>query len=94
MFWETTPSEPGNIGNQCKVGDHCCIDSGVITGGNVTIGEQCFIGLGAIIRDNIKIADRCFIGAGAVVIKDTEPDSVYVGNPARRLDKTSLEVTS
>lgn len=83
-----------NIGHHSVVGNHCFIASGVVTGGNVMIGERCFIGLGAVIRDNVNIADRTFIGAGAVVVKDTEPDGVYIGNPARRIEKTSLEVTS
>lgn len=82
-----------NIGHHSIVGNHCFIASGVVTGGNVHIGEQCFIGLGATLRDNIHIAPRCLIGAGAVVLSDTEPDGVYVGNPARRISKTSLEAT-
>ena len=82
-----------NIGHHSTIGDHTFIASGVITGGEVSIGEQCFIGLGAVLRDGVNIAERCFIGAGAVVVKDTEADGVYVGNPARRLDKSALEVT-
>lgn len=82
-----------NIGHHSSVGDHSFIASGVITGGNVSIGRNCFIGLGAVIRDGVRIADRSFIGAGAVVTADTEADAVYVGNPARRAGKTSLEVT-
>ncbi len=82
-----------NIGHHSSVGAHTFIASGAVTGGNVTIGEQCFIGLGAVIRDNIKIADRTFIGSGAVVLRDTEPDCVYIGNPARKIEKTAMEVT-
>lgn len=82
------------VGHHSAVGSHSFIASGVITGGNVKIGEQSFIGLGAVIRDNITIAERSFIGAGAVVIADTEPDGVYVGNPARKLpNRTSFDVT-
>ncbi len=82
-----------NIGHHGVVEDHCFIATGVITGGNVHIGEQCFIGLGAILRDGVRIAPRCLIGAGAVVMADTEPDGVYVGMPARRLEKSSMEAT-
>ena len=82
-----------NIGHHSIIGNHSFIASGVVTGGNVTIGERCFIGLGAVIRDNVKIADRTFIGAGAVVVKDTETDGVYIGNPARKIKKTAMEVT-
>lgn len=83
-----------NIGHHTRIGDHTFVASGVVTGGNVTIEERCFIGLGAVLRDGIRIGARCFIGAGAVVNSDTEPDGVYAGNPARKLVKTSLEVTS
>ncbi|PKM30358.1 MAG: transferase [Gammaproteobacteria bacterium HGW-Gammaproteobacteria-11] len=82
-----------NLGHHSTVGDHCFIASGVTTGGNVSIGQRCFIGLGAVLRDGVRIADRCFIGAGAVVISDTEEDGVYVGNPAKKMAKTSAEVT-
>lgn len=82
-----------NIGHHSVVGDHCFVSSGVVTGGKVQIGEQCYIGLGAVLRDNIRISPRCLIGAGAVVLADTEPDGVYVGNPARRIEKTSMEAT-
>jgi sugar O-acyltransferase (sialic acid O-acetyltransferase NeuD family) len=81
-----------NIGHHSVVGSHAFVASGVTTGGNVTIGKRSFIGVGAVLRDNVAIGERCFVGAGAVVIRNTEPDSVYVGNPARRLDKRSLEV--
>lgn len=83
-----------NIGHHGRIGSHCFIASGVVTGGRVKMGERCFIGLGAVIRDGVTLGPRCFIGAGAVVLADTEPDSVYVGNPARKLDKNSLDLTA
>jgi sugar O-acyltransferase (sialic acid O-acetyltransferase NeuD family) len=82
------------IGHHTDIQDNCFIASGVITGGNVIIEKNCFVGLGAIIRDGVKLGARSFIGAGSVVIKDTEPDCVYVGNPAKKLDKNSFEITT
>jgi sugar O-acyltransferase (sialic acid O-acetyltransferase NeuD family) len=82
-----------HVSHHCVISDHSFVAAGVTMGGNVVVGQRCFIGLGAVIRDGIKLADRSFIGAGAVVVGDTEPDGVYVGNPARRLEKTSLAVT-
>jgi acetyltransferase-like isoleucine patch superfamily enzyme len=81
------------IGHHGIVGRHSFVASGVVMGGYVKIGERSFVGLGAVLRDGITIGERCFIGAGAVVLTDTEPDSVYVGNPARQLQKRSLDVT-
>ncbi|MFA7684946.1 MAG: acetyltransferase [Syntrophales bacterium] len=83
-----------HISHHCTIGSHVFIAAGTVLGGGVTIGEQAFVGLGAIIRDGVTIAARSFIGAGAVVIADTEPDAVYVGNPARKTGRTSLEVTA
>ena len=83
-----------NVGHHSVVGSHTYVATGVIMGGTVTIGEQAFIGVGAVLRDRITLGDRALVGAGAVVLKDVEPDSVYAGNPARRLSKTSLEATS
>jgi sugar O-acyltransferase (sialic acid O-acetyltransferase NeuD family) len=83
-----------HISHHCVIGSHSFIAAGATFGGNVKVGERCFIGLSAVIKNALKIAERSFIGAGAVVISDTEPDGVYVGNPARRIARSALEVTS
>jgi len=67
--------------------------SGVVTGGEVLIADGSVVGLGAVIRNGIKVAPRTFIGAGAVVVRDTEENGVYVGNPARPTGKSAIEVT-
>ena len=63
-------------------------------GGNVHVGCQSFVGIGAVVRDGVWLAERTFVGAGAVVLGNTEADGVYVGNPARKLDKSAAEVTA
>ena len=82
-----------HVSHHCNIGNHAFIAAGATLGGNVGVGERAFIGLGAVIRDGITIAPRTFIGAGAVIISDTEPDGVYVGNPARKLMKNAMAVT-
>lgn len=81
-----------HISHHCSIADHAFVAAGVTLGGGVRIGEQAFIGVGAVVRDNISIAPRCFIGAGAVLVSNTEPDGVYVGNPARRIEKNPADV--
>jgi sugar O-acyltransferase (sialic acid O-acetyltransferase NeuD family) len=83
-----------HISHHCKIGNHVFIAAGATLGGNVTVQDQAFIGLGAVIRDGITISEKSFIGAGAVVIKDTEPNGVYIGNPAKKIERSALEVTS
>lgn len=82
-----------HISHHCHVADHVFVAAGVTLGGNVHVGEQSFLGVGAVLRDGLRIAERSFIGAGAVVVADTEPDGVYIGNPARKIPKTALEAS-
>lgn len=82
-----------HISHHCEVGSHSFIAAGACFGGNATTSEQVFVGLGAILRDGIHLAERSFIGAGAVVVANTEADGVYLGNPARKITKSALEVT-
>ena len=51
----------------------------------VTIGNNIFIGMNAIITRGVTIGDNVIIGAGSVVTGDCEPNSVYAGNPARKI---------
>ena len=56
----------------------------------VRIGENVWIGAGAIILPGVTIGDHAVIGAGAVVTKDVPEKCVYVGNPARLLERLPL----
>jgi len=60
-------------------------------GGNrhapIEVGAGSWVGGGAIIMPGVKIAPGCIIAAGAVVHRDTEPNCVYAGNPARLVRK-------
>lgn len=51
----------------------------------VTIGNNVFVGMNAIITRGVTIGDNVVIGAGSVVTKDCEPNSVYAGNPAKKI---------
>ena len=52
---------------------------------SVVVGPDCWIGMGVCILPGVTIGDGCVVGAGAVVVKDLEPYSVAVGNPARAI---------
>lgn len=51
----------------------------------VTIGNNVFLGWGCTILSGSTIGDNTVIGAGAVVSGRLEANSVYVGNPAKRI---------
>jgi len=50
-----------------------------------TIRRGARVGGGAVLLPGIEIGEEAFIGAGAVVVRDVEPRTLMVGNPARRL---------
>ena len=57
----------------------------VYSKGPVIIGNNVWIGGNVVILPGVEIGDNTVIGAGAVVTKNCEANSVYVGNPARKV---------
>ena len=53
--------------------------------GEIIIGKNCWIGMNCIILKNVIIGDNTVIGAGSVVIGNCDPNSVYAGNPAKKI---------
>jgi len=51
----------------------------------VYIGKRSWIGGGSIILPGIEIGYNSIIGAGSLVNKNVEPNSIYGGNPLRKL---------
>lgn len=75
-----------HIGNDVSVGHNAIIHGGII-------GDNCLIGMGAIILDNAEVPSGCIIAAGALVLSNAklEPDSLYVGIPARKIRTVTPE---
>lgn len=81
-----------NISHDCVIGDYVTFAPGVKCNGNVTIGDHAYIGAGALIKQGrydkpLVIGEGAVVGMGAVVIRDVEPYSIVVGNPARPMVK-------
>jgi UDP-2-acetamido-3-amino-2,3-dideoxy-glucuronate N-acetyltransferase len=51
----------------------------------VTVGDGAAIGARSVIRAGVTIGAWALIGAGAVVVKDVEPYSMVLGNPAKHV---------
>ena len=73
-----------HIGHHTVIHDHSFIASHVVVSGGCEIGEQCFIGVNATLRDHITIGDRCVLGAASILLRDAEPDGVYIGQATER----------
>jgi len=59
--------------------------SGVTLAGHVHVESDCYLGQGCTCRQYLRIGRGSLIGMGAVVLDDVAPNSVMVGNPARKL---------
>ncbi|WP_279288284.1 acyltransferase [Clostridium beijerinckii] len=53
--------------------------------GMVKIGNRVFVGASSIILPGVTIGDNVIIGAGSVVTKNIPSNSVYGGNPAKKI---------
>lgn len=77
------------IGHDVTIGEFVTIAPLVAVSGNVTIGDGAEIGTGACIREGVQVGRGAMVGMGAVVVKDVEPNTVVVGNPARPIKELS-----
>lgn len=53
--------------------------------GKVVIGDNVFVGMNSIICRNVNIGNNVIIGAGSVVTKNCDANSIYAGNPAKKI---------
>ncbi len=79
------------IGHRSEVEDNCFLAGHVIIAGKTRIGKNCFLGINTSISDTLEIGDGCFIGMASAVTKSTEPNSVYIGNPAKKYPISAKE---
>jgi sugar O-acyltransferase (sialic acid O-acetyltransferase NeuD family) len=78
-----------HLGHHGSVGDHAFFTSHVVLSGHCRVESHAFLGVNATIRDGLTIGQGTLVAMGACVTRDTEPWSVYKGNPARKADLRS-----
>jgi UDP-N-acetylglucosamine acyltransferase len=76
-----------HVGHDVQIGDDCEICTGTILGGYSIIEDGAKLKLGTTIRNRKIIGSGALVGLGAAVVKDVEPNTVVVGNPAKILTK-------
>jgi sugar O-acyltransferase (sialic acid O-acetyltransferase NeuD family) len=93
----TTISSNAVIGDHCIINCNCVVGHDAVLEDFVSLMPQCgvmgfcrlesrtYLGVGAKLIPGVTIGRDAIIGAGATVIKDVEPESTHVGNPARRI---------
>ena len=81
-----------HIGHHSVIKDHVFFTSHVVLSGHCVVESYCFFGVNATVRDYSHIAEGTFVAMGANVTKNTEPYGVYMGNPAKKGPRRSIEV--
>ncbi len=71
------------VDHDCTVGDFAQLAPGSHLGGRVTIEPGAFVGIGAVVIQNLTVGSAAVVGAGAAVVRDTPPDTLVLGVPAR-----------
>lgn len=51
----------------------------------IIIEDGCWIGARTTIMPGVTIRKGCVVGSDSLVLKDTEPNGLYVGHPAKRI---------
>lgn len=83
------------IGRHVKIGNNVSLYQHVTLGGRRTgdvlkgnqpqIGNNVTVFLHSMVLGDIHVADNTIIGANSVLLQDTQPGSVFVGSPAKRV---------
>jgi acetyltransferase-like isoleucine patch superfamily enzyme len=53
----------------------------------VTVGRNAKLGANVTVLPGLVIGENCLIGAGSVVTRNVDANSIYAGNPAKKLRK-------
>lgn len=75
------------IGHDCQIGNYFSAMPGSVVSGNVKIGNNVYLGSNAVIKENIKICDDVILGLNSGVIKNISETGIYVGCPAKLIEK-------
>lgn len=79
-----------HIGHRTVIEDNCWLTSHDVISGYCKIGKGSFIGVNATLGDNVVLAEDTVFGAAAVTVKSLlDKGCVYIGSPARKLNRTS-----
>ena len=70
--------------------DNVSVTSHVSLAGYVHVETGCYLGQACTVRQYLRIGRDSLIGMGSVVLADVPPNSVMVGNPARKLRDRNL----
>lgn len=79
------------VGHDTTVGDYCFVANNASVGGRVVVQDGVHIGSNCSIIERVTLGKWAVVGLGSVVLKDVEPLTTVVGNPAGTIGSVSKE---
>jgi sugar O-acyltransferase (sialic acid O-acetyltransferase NeuD family) len=73
------------IGHDTVLEDYTVVAPGAVVSGFVHVKGPSYVGARAVIRQRQRVGSGALVGMGAVVVRDVDPGTTVVGNPARFL---------
>lgn len=74
-----------HIAHNCIIGKSTLVTASAQFSGGVVVGKNVWIGPNSSIIQKITIGDNALIGLGAVVTKNVPSNTVFAGNPAKKI---------
>lgn len=75
------------VGHDCRIGDYFTAGPGTNISGICTFGNNVYFGTNSSVKQGIEICDDVVVGMGSVVTKNITERGIYIGNPAKKLEK-------
>lgn len=74
-----------NLGHDAKVADFVDIGPNCTLCGYASVAKGAHVAPNSVVRDSISVGEFGVLSAGSVALKNIEPRTVWMGNPARRV---------
>lgn len=74
-----------SCGHDVKIGNCNVFMPGSRISGEVIIGNECLFGADCFIKQQIHVPDRVTLSPLSPLLTNPKPDSLYMGNPAKRI---------
>jgi acetyltransferase-like isoleucine patch superfamily enzyme len=71
--------------NNSYLNNNIYVKTNLIRESKVSIGNDVWIGANTLILPGVTIGKNSIIGAGSIVTKDVDENSIYAGNPAKKI---------
>lgn len=79
-----------SIGHDVVISDFCTIAPNAMVGGHVHLHDGVELGASSSIRQQLTVEEGANIGMGSVVVKCVEPNTLYLGVPAKKIKVLKL----